>query len=208
MKNSQKGFIVPLLLAIIAILVVGVGVYIYSSKKAQVAPISGQNNLVATTTVTSDNSNIKTYTNSQYGFQLQYPNTNGSNFLEVQPSGSYLDEVMSVNLVPGIEINILKNDSGNTDISTLKNEITSWYGVSDWQKVSSSFPCGTSNISDSNINGYTAVKINYNECAEGSSSGTPSSLIFITNSKYIYRIAYSKDLQQGDQILSTFKLTN
>jgi len=39
MKNSQKGFIVPLLLAIIAVLVVGGGVYIYNNKKAEVPAI-------------------------------------------------------------------------------------------------------------------------------------------------------------------------
>lgn len=35
MKNSQKGFIVPLLLVIIAVLVVGGGVYIYENKKTE-----------------------------------------------------------------------------------------------------------------------------------------------------------------------------
>ena len=35
MKNSQKGFIVPVLLGIIALLVVGGGIYIYENKKAE-----------------------------------------------------------------------------------------------------------------------------------------------------------------------------
>ncbi len=35
MKNSQKGFVVPLLLAIIAVLVIGGGVYIYNLKQAK-----------------------------------------------------------------------------------------------------------------------------------------------------------------------------
>ena len=38
MKNSQKGFIVPVLLAIIILLIVSVGVYIYETKKAE-APV-------------------------------------------------------------------------------------------------------------------------------------------------------------------------
>jgi len=33
MKNSKKGFIVPVLLVIIALLVVGGGVYVYENKK-------------------------------------------------------------------------------------------------------------------------------------------------------------------------------
>lgn len=36
MKNSQKGFIVPVLLVIIALLVVGGGVYVYKNKKSEV----------------------------------------------------------------------------------------------------------------------------------------------------------------------------
>ncbi len=42
MKNSQKGFIVPVLLVIIALLVVGGGVYVYESKKTE-APIATSN---------------------------------------------------------------------------------------------------------------------------------------------------------------------
>lgn len=36
MKNSQKGFVVPLLIAIIAVLAIGGGVYVYENKKAEV----------------------------------------------------------------------------------------------------------------------------------------------------------------------------
>ncbi len=39
MKNLQKGFIVPVLLVIIALLVVGGGVYVYENKKAEVPAI-------------------------------------------------------------------------------------------------------------------------------------------------------------------------
>ena len=35
MKNKQKGFVVPLLIAIIALLIIGGGVYIYENKKAE-----------------------------------------------------------------------------------------------------------------------------------------------------------------------------
>ena len=35
MKNSQKGFVVPLLLVIIAVLVIGGGVYVYENKKTE-----------------------------------------------------------------------------------------------------------------------------------------------------------------------------
>jgi hypothetical protein len=40
MKNLQKGFVVPLLIAIIALLVIGGGVYIYENKKAEVPAVT------------------------------------------------------------------------------------------------------------------------------------------------------------------------
>ena len=50
MKNLQKGFIVPLLLEIIAVLVIGSGVYVYKNKKTETSTVvntetqqSGQN---------------------------------------------------------------------------------------------------------------------------------------------------------------------
>lgn len=39
MKNSQKGFVVPLLIGIIALLVIGGGVYIYGNKKVEVPAV-------------------------------------------------------------------------------------------------------------------------------------------------------------------------
>src|ERR1035437_5381523 len=38
MKNTQKGFIVPLLIAIIAVLVIGAGVYVYEQYKPAQQP--------------------------------------------------------------------------------------------------------------------------------------------------------------------------
>ena len=50
MKNPQKGFIVPLLMVIIAVLVIGSGVYVYKNKKTETSTVvntetqqSGQN---------------------------------------------------------------------------------------------------------------------------------------------------------------------
>lgn len=94
MKNNQKkGFIVPVLLAIIALLVIGGGVYVYQNKKAEAptvvdtgieqsdqiqqqtntkpSPVNTQTN---NSLSQSDTSDWKTYTNSEYGFELKYPN--------------------------------------------------------------------------------------------------------------------------------------
>jgi hypothetical protein len=75
MKNYQKGFVVPLLISIIAILIIGGGVYIYSNKKVENnTPVVVNSNLPAqsnqTSTTTSD---WKTYTNTTYGYSIKYP---------------------------------------------------------------------------------------------------------------------------------------
>jgi len=66
MKN-QKGFIVPLLLGIIALLIIGGGIYVYEIKKAE-AP--AQTPPVDTTT---NNLSSKTYTNTKQGYSFEYP---------------------------------------------------------------------------------------------------------------------------------------
>ena len=68
MKNLQKGFIVPLLLVIIAVLVVGGGVYIYENKKTE-APVvvnneTPQSNQVQLTTQTPPVTSNQTILNS------------------------------------------------------------------------------------------------------------------------------------------------
>lgn len=61
METSQKGFIAPLLLALIAILLIGGGTYVYMQKKQVSQPVAEQT------------SGWKTYTNTQYGFEVKYP---------------------------------------------------------------------------------------------------------------------------------------
>ncbi len=94
MKNSQKGFIVPILLVVSAVLVIGATVYIYKQNKKPEAPIvvvnkTGQNphnNPPATVlkTQSAENKippvanqdetlNWKTYRDDTYGFEFKYP---------------------------------------------------------------------------------------------------------------------------------------
>ncbi len=91
MKNQNKGFIVPVLIGIIALLIIGGGVYVYENKKVE-TPIStdvqgqqsnqnqqptGQNTVVTPVTQNKppqiSTSNWKTYTDSTSGFSLKYP---------------------------------------------------------------------------------------------------------------------------------------
>jgi len=85
MKNLQKGSIVPILLAVIAVLIIGVGVYYYHTKNVNSVPIpvvqttnSDQNNVGATpaqtsvqSVATSSNPGLNTYNN--LGIIFKYP---------------------------------------------------------------------------------------------------------------------------------------
>jgi hypothetical protein len=65
MKNYQKGF-APIIIALIVAVVLGGGYLVYKNKKAE-APTP-----VADTSVATDTSNWKTYTNTKYGFTFNY----------------------------------------------------------------------------------------------------------------------------------------
>src|SRR5882724_6220939 len=54
MKNSQKGFIVPLVLILIAIVVIGGGAYVYTQHRQVSAPISNNNQQATSTTNTTN----------------------------------------------------------------------------------------------------------------------------------------------------------
>lgn len=81
MKNLQKGFIAPVLLVIIALLVIGGGVYVYKNKKTE-APIidtgtqqsnQGQANTQIPPATDISMTGWKTYINTRNGYQLKYP---------------------------------------------------------------------------------------------------------------------------------------
>lgn len=85
MKNVNKGFLLPLVLVLIGIIVLGGGVY-YSIKVSSPTPeeTPGTNNSTTTpdtnteedTNIPEDTSNtvsLKTYTNTTNGFEVKYP---------------------------------------------------------------------------------------------------------------------------------------
>ncbi len=54
MKNLQEGFVVPLLIAIITVLVIGGGVYVYNNKKVEAPSVVNQNKIQPTNTGTQN----------------------------------------------------------------------------------------------------------------------------------------------------------
>jgi len=76
MKITQRGFIVPLLILIIAVLLIGSGAYVYTqsateTKSSEVATTTVQSKAVTPSVV--QKSELKTYTSTQYGFSFSYP---------------------------------------------------------------------------------------------------------------------------------------
>lgn len=88
MKNKKKGFIVLMLLAIIALLVIGGSVYIYQTKKVE-APAAVDAGTKQTNTQT-DTVNWKTYRNEKDGFEFEYPpeakENLSSTFVKITPN--------------------------------------------------------------------------------------------------------------------------
>ena len=70
MKTAQRGFVVPALLTLIAILLIGGGGYVYVHTK------QANNGIVPSftaQTTTSETVDWKTYINTRYGYELRYP---------------------------------------------------------------------------------------------------------------------------------------
>lgn len=71
MKTYHKGFVTPLLLALIAILLLGGGAYVYMQKNQANQPV-----IENSTATSAANQYVgwNTYTNTQYGYSIKYPN--------------------------------------------------------------------------------------------------------------------------------------
>ncbi|OGI94213.1 hypothetical protein A3A03_00980 [Candidatus Nomurabacteria bacterium RIFCSPLOWO2_01_FULL_40_18] len=153
MKNLQKGFVVPLLIAIIAVLVVGGGVYVYSNKKSEVPAVDvgtqqadknqqvvNQQNSInkkPTNVVNATKSSALTFTASS-----TLPNAKvGDNYRAslgvsiINPAGpDYFPwsrnievSVLSGTLPPGLYISDFRNDSDYGEIITGKPNVAGTY---------------------------------------------------------------------------------
>lgn len=116
MKNNQKGFIVPILLAIMAALVIGGGAYVYKKKKVEdqaaidtkIQEVNQAKQQIDTKTypiAQTDVSNWKTYTNSEYNFEFKYPSNlsmdenKGSSNFEKRYTAVYVDTQENINFI-------------------------------------------------------------------------------------------------------------
>jgi hypothetical protein len=192
MKNTQRGFIVPLVIAIIALLAVGGGVYVYTKNHST--------NTAATTT--PQVASLKTYTNSKYGFQFKYP----QEFLPDEQDDSTFEMILRSKKSGGfIVVRYGKSDnvkiSGSIYPATSKAEVVSNKGTetinsNSWSKFNfDSIPQegrGTagSEVTYYTIKGDSTVVVQCENCSEETFGEEASST----------RAAFN-------QILSTFTFT-
>lgn len=166
MKNSQKGFIVPVLLVIIAVLVVGGGVYIYKNKKVEV-PAVVDNGTQQTNTQTPaptpkptiSSSEVKKENGKMVLYKVYSDGTSQKTGLEVTlvKAGTY--EVPVKIVVSPDKTKAVFNKWNNT---TLKTEIYV-----------------------SNIDGTNTKLLTQQEVGEGSGGLNQDSLVWSSDSKYI-----------------------
>ncbi|HCH59374.1 MAG TPA: hypothetical protein DEV73_02020 [Candidatus Zambryskibacteria bacterium] len=214
MKNSKKGFIVPVLLAVIAVLAIGGGVYIYNKEKAE-APATVDTSTQQTNTETpsvntqADTSNWKTYTNTQYGFEFKYP-ANGYKFGAVNSNDTFafgLSEFQAgvsqdvstddPEYLPHFRFLVLTPTQTISNLTTyIRSLMNNSHGSPD-EYVSSQYI---------DINGAQWLKVRSSNDFMGSSPGDYNYFIYSNNKLYWMGLwgASSVDLAK---ILSTFKFT-
>ena len=75
MKNSQtqKGYVIPLVIAILAVLIIDLVVYTYSQKNQTTTIVNTPPPTSQTGSTSPAGSEWSTYTNTKYGFTFQYP---------------------------------------------------------------------------------------------------------------------------------------
>jgi len=76
MKTIHRGFIIPLVLALIAFALAGGGAYVYTQQKQANENVVITPNTQATSTTqnsATQSNNWKTYTNTALGFSIKYP---------------------------------------------------------------------------------------------------------------------------------------
>jgi len=188
-KIKQKGYALRIVVLILAVLLIGVGMYYSYTKQT--------NQSLPTASVSPDETaNWKTYTNTKYGYIIKYPAS--LNPLESQPDSTNL-KVLSLTYfsvtpegpdVTNFLVRVIKANLGEA-VQTMKDEFQNSsfiYKLVKEEKISS-------------LLGYSGYRLEYTSAQPG-----VNTLVFYTKEPYSYVI--SADKSKIDQILSTFKFTD
>jgi len=206
MKNLQKGFIVPILLASIALLVIGGGVYVYKQKKVEVAV--GTTDQVQNTNTQSEpvvnnqntstkNQTIKPSINSTYDWKTH-----------TDSLGNY-----SIKYPPNWYLSTWQSDSGSGSSIYISNFDSSVRNILDnpedmYVSISSFTPTKGVNYSYLDIPGNMLVDgvkaFNERTYEHGGDVG----YVTLGFNNKIYHIKYpGKQRSAFDKIISSFKFT-
>jgi len=150
MKNSQKGFVVPLLVAIIAVLVIGGGVYVYENKKVEIpavvdSAIQQSNQIQQTDTqnsiVTDQQNNLVTKTSSATNQVVAKPSITviSPNGQEIWQEGKVYPIKWSAKNIPGNQT-IRLVDANNSVIRVIDSNVNTVNGGTGLYQYSWSIP--------------------------------------------------------------------
>lgn len=100
--NSQKGFVIPLIITIVAILAIGGGLYYYANNNEPFEVFRVNPNEIPLATTTDETKDWKTYTNTEYGYSFKYPATlvssNGAKGISLVNTTQCISEYSKPNL--------------------------------------------------------------------------------------------------------------
>ena len=209
MKNSQKGFIVPVLLVIIALLVVGGGVYVYKNKKVEVPavvdtgtqptntntqtpPVNTQTK-TPTPTPKDETLSWKIYQNDFFKYEFQYP----SGFAIVKQDNYLISIVNTSSCINKVDLKIIPSGC--------------------W-KIYSEVVDSVGSISGMNVKKYEiniqGVKGLRTELVSQYDAGFANIIVEVNkdNKWYVLRVNFNLSDEKSvrllfDKILSTFKFT-
>lgn len=177
--NMKKGFIVPLVIVIIALLAIGGGAYVYTKNKS--SKNSDSANTQATSTIQT--ADWKTYTNNEFGFQVKYPANLEVKETSLSAESKYITISPIGYIGDGAPIFVIK---GGKDIQSYES----------YKKQIQSLIISEKNVTIDNV---SAKRIHAN-----SEIGGTMDSIFLAHNGNNFSITMNSFTEQ-EQILSTFK---
>ena len=206
-KTTQRGFIVPLLLALIAVLLIGGGAYVYVQFK-NFNPSATDLPLTQATS-TSQTSNWKTYTNYAFGFSIQLPSNNNVYTCEgdlSQPQFANEKSYRVFILENPSDVDLIKSCdySKHTNLAIyVRRSSPGEYSdlVENWKKSYGDGKYVT--VTEVSFAGHDAV---LNTKVESPNNYNPYKEMAINGGTYLYIIDLYKKSDSLEKILATFKV--
>ncbi len=126
MKNNQKGFVIPIIIAIVALLVVGGGTYIYTRNKVE-TPVD----IISNAQKTTDRVDVSLiYSNEDLGFSISLPMDTGYTLVGFQDTAKSVYVAPSIFRAPFKVGEYSLNESIHTTLEMITNGIYGQFNYS------------------------------------------------------------------------------